>query len=149
MKPVTTKVTHEVFWNLYFNAKHVIFIQTGWHLDQVDVECSGVKYNFPCDRWLAEDEDDKQIVRELVCTNIPQNGKLVCTNISQNGKFVCTNIPQIGNMYNSYTQMCLKMITFILIKIKFFLHKWLNFKLCFITNTFCIMLYFFLTFFFQ
>ena len=49
------------------------FHSTGWHLEQVDVEdtSSGVKYNFSCDRWLAEDEDDKQIVRELVCSNLP------------------------------------------------------------------------------
>ena len=90
MKPQTTKVTFLLSPHEY---ECVIFFQTGWHLDQVDVECSGVKYNFPCDRWLAEDKDDKQIVRELVCTNIPQNGKLVCTNIPQNGKLVCTNIP--------------------------------------------------------
>ena len=98
IKPVTFKVTHKLFYYLHLSTNVLYFFQTGWHLDQVDVECSGVKYNFPCDRWLAEDEDDKQIVRELVCTNIPQNGKLVCTNIPQNGKLVCTNIPQNGKL---------------------------------------------------
>ena len=28
----------------------------------------GATYEFPCDRWLADDEDDKQIVRELECS---------------------------------------------------------------------------------
>ena len=23
------------------------------------------RFSFPCDRWLAEDEDDKEIVREI------------------------------------------------------------------------------------
>ena len=28
----------------------------------------GATYEFPCDRWLADDEDDNQIVRELECS---------------------------------------------------------------------------------
>ena len=30
----------------------------------------GTMYVFACDRWLADDEDDNKIVRELECTNI-------------------------------------------------------------------------------
>ena len=28
----------------------------------------GATYEFHCDRWLADDEDDNQIVRELECS---------------------------------------------------------------------------------
>lgn len=39
----------------------------GWFLDRVDVECPsiGMKQVFPCDRWLARDEDDGLIERIL------------------------------------------------------------------------------------
>ena len=41
----------------------------GWFLDKVivdDLETNRV-YEFPCGRWLAKDEDDGQISRELLC----------------------------------------------------------------------------------
>ncbi|CAK8676643.1 unnamed protein product [Clavelina lepadiformis] len=43
----------------------------GWHLEYIEVEdCSTQqKYMFPCGRWLADDEDDKQTIRELICSN--------------------------------------------------------------------------------
>ncbi|TRZ03142.1 hypothetical protein DNTS_014536 [Danionella cerebrum] len=43
----------------------------GWHLDSVDVkdELLDQTFRFPCDRWLARDEDDGQIMRELACAN--------------------------------------------------------------------------------
>ena len=28
---------------------------------------TGEKSMFPCNRWLADDEDDKQLIRELTC----------------------------------------------------------------------------------
>ena len=28
---------------------------------------TGEKYMFTCNRWLADDEDDKQTIRELTC----------------------------------------------------------------------------------
>ncbi|GFN87702.1 hypothetical protein PoB_001420800 [Plakobranchus ocellatus] len=39
----------------------------GWHLDKIELESMEGKerFTFPCDRWLAEDEDDKEIVREI------------------------------------------------------------------------------------
>ncbi|GFR78063.1 lipoxygenase homology domain-containing protein 1 [Elysia marginata] len=39
----------------------------GWHLDKIELESLEGKerFTFPCDRWLAEDEDDKEIVREI------------------------------------------------------------------------------------
>jgi len=44
-------------------------LSPGWFLDKVivdDLETSRV-YEFPCSRWLAKDEDDGQISRELLC----------------------------------------------------------------------------------
>ena len=29
---------------------------------------SGIRYSFPCGRWLATDEDDMEIIRELPAT---------------------------------------------------------------------------------
>jgi lipoxygenase homology domain-containing protein 1 len=39
----------------------------GWYLNRVDVECplTGIKQVFPCDRWLARDQDDRKIERVL------------------------------------------------------------------------------------
>merc|ERR1739838_826753 len=53
----------------------------GWHLDMVEVQDTSTdrKYNFPCSRWLAEDEDDKQIIRDLSCSNLPEEKKSVST----------------------------------------------------------------------
>ncbi len=34
----------------------------------VEDEEDGATYTFACDRWLADDEDDKKIERELECT---------------------------------------------------------------------------------
>lgn len=44
----------------------------GWHLDRVEVRRlkedgeTSTTYTFPCKRWLAKDEDDGSVVRELV-----------------------------------------------------------------------------------
>ena len=50
----------------------------GWYLDEVTVEVPshGELMVFPCHRWLAEDEDDGKIERELYPNqhnNIEQN----------------------------------------------------------------------------
>jgi lipoxygenase homology domain-containing protein 1 len=44
----------------------------GWHLDRIEGEnmITKVKFIFPCRRWLATDEDDRSIIREL-----PAEGK--------------------------------------------------------------------------
>ena len=49
---------------------------SGWHVDKVEVrrlKKSGkgsTIYVFPCNRWLARDEDDKAIERDLVAKKI-------------------------------------------------------------------------------
>ncbi|XP_078530890.1 lipoxygenase homology domain-containing protein 1 isoform X2 [Lissotriton helveticus] len=46
-------------------------IGPGWHLEFIDVKDDTINktFRFHCDRWLAKNEDDKQIVRELACAN--------------------------------------------------------------------------------
>ncbi|XP_077976546.1 lipoxygenase homology domain-containing protein 1-like isoform X1 [Styela clava] len=46
----------------------------GWFLEKVEVweEGRGDKMVFPCERWLATDEDDGHIVRELMPEGTPQ-----------------------------------------------------------------------------
>ncbi|CAF4484729.1 unnamed protein product, partial [Rotaria sp. Silwood2] len=41
---------------------------SGWYLDKVVVECprTGIKQTFPCNNWLADDEADKRIERQLI-----------------------------------------------------------------------------------
>ncbi|XP_019909049.2 lipoxygenase homology domain-containing protein 1 isoform X3 [Esox lucius] len=43
----------------------------GWHLEYIDVkdEILDKTFRFPCDRWLAKNEDDGQVMRELACAN--------------------------------------------------------------------------------
>ncbi|XP_026153735.1 lipoxygenase homology domain-containing protein 1 [Mastacembelus armatus] len=43
----------------------------GWHLEYIDVkdETMDKTFRFPCDRWLAKNYDDGQIMRELACAN--------------------------------------------------------------------------------
>ncbi|XP_072015822.1 lipoxygenase homology domain-containing protein 1-like [Amphiura filiformis] len=45
-------------------------LHSGWHLEYVEIvdEISGKSFKFPCSRWLAKDEDDNEIQRELPCT---------------------------------------------------------------------------------
>ncbi|XP_071988971.1 lipoxygenase homology domain-containing protein 1 isoform X1 [Engystomops pustulosus] len=46
-------------------------IGPGWHLEYIDVkdETMSKSFRFQCDRWLAKNADDKQIIRELACAN--------------------------------------------------------------------------------
>ncbi|XP_040192273.1 lipoxygenase homology domain-containing protein 1 [Rana temporaria] len=43
----------------------------GWHLEFIDVrdELMNKTFRFQCDRWLAKNREDKQIIRELACAN--------------------------------------------------------------------------------
>ncbi|XP_070780971.1 lipoxygenase homology domain-containing protein 1 [Enoplosus armatus] len=43
----------------------------GWHLEYIDVkdDIMDKTFRFPCDRWLAKNDDDGQIMRELPCAN--------------------------------------------------------------------------------
>lgn len=40
-------------------------------MDYIDVkdEIMDKTFRFPCDRWLAKNDDDGQIMRELACAN--------------------------------------------------------------------------------
>ncbi len=44
-----------------------LFTFIDFYIFQVVVECpsTGIEQTFPCDRWLAEDEDDHRIERRL------------------------------------------------------------------------------------
>lgn len=47
------------------------FFKSNWHLEYVKVDDlqTGQSYMFPCNKWLSSKKDDKQLVRELVCSN--------------------------------------------------------------------------------
>jgi hypothetical protein len=47
------------------------FLKSSWHLEYVQIEDIQTKqtYKFPCNKWLSSKKDDKQTVRELVCSN--------------------------------------------------------------------------------
>ena len=69
-------------------------ITAGWHLDKVEVRRlkddgeTSTSYTFPCVRWLAKDEDDGSVVREL----IPQ--KVVEETITEDGDLETKEIDQ-------------------------------------------------------
>ncbi|XP_029436484.1 lipoxygenase homology domain-containing protein 1 [Rhinatrema bivittatum] len=46
-------------------------IGPGWHLEFIEVKDDSIDntFRFDCDRWLAKNEDDGQIMRELACSN--------------------------------------------------------------------------------
>lgn len=47
-------------------------LAAGWHLEFVEI-CdtgSGLKYRFPCHRWLSTDDDDGVISRDLKCFEV-------------------------------------------------------------------------------
>uniref|UniRef100_A0A8C5H2G2 Lipoxygenase homology domain-containing protein 1-like n=1 Tax=Gouania willdenowi TaxID=441366 RepID=A0A8C5H2G2_GOUWI len=46
-------------------------VAPGWHLEYIEVkdEYMDQTFRFPCDRWLAKNEDDGQLMRELACAN--------------------------------------------------------------------------------
>ncbi|XP_033751254.1 lipoxygenase homology domain-containing protein 1-like isoform X2 [Pecten maximus] len=53
-------------------------LTAGWHLNRVEIRKlhetgrGSVTYVFPCDRWLARDEDDTAIERELIAGKVHQ-----------------------------------------------------------------------------
>lgn len=57
--------------SLYFLSRLFSGPAPGWHLDYIDVkdEIMDKTFRFPCDRWLAKNDDDGQIMRELACAN--------------------------------------------------------------------------------
>ena len=46
-------------------------MRAGWFLLTVLIEDEETleKFTFPCERWLAKDEDDGSLMRELACSN--------------------------------------------------------------------------------
>ncbi len=44
-------------------------------------------YEFPCNRWLAKDEDDGSLLRELPCANREKHQSTASK--SMTGKFAC------------------------------------------------------------
>lgn len=62
---------HSWFCSLYFLSRLSSGPAPGWHLDYIDVkdEIMDKTFRFPCDRWLAKNDDDGQIMRELACAN--------------------------------------------------------------------------------
>ena len=69
-------------------------ITPGWHLDKVEVRRlqedgeTSTTYTFPCKRWLAKDEDDGSVVREL----IPQ--RVVEESVTEDGEFKTREVNQ-------------------------------------------------------
>ena len=49
------------------------YMRAGWFLQSVNIvdEQTEEQYVFPCERWLAKDEDDGSLLRELSCSNNP------------------------------------------------------------------------------
>lgn len=57
------RIWHDNSGNLIGNA--------AWHLEEVIIEDLSAKkeYKFPCNKWLSKSKDDKQLMRDLVCSN--------------------------------------------------------------------------------
>ncbi|CAF2355156.1 unnamed protein product [Rotaria sp. Silwood2] len=51
------------------------FFKKSWHLEYVKVDDiqTGQSYMFPCNKWLSSKEDDRQTIRDLVCSNDSPN----------------------------------------------------------------------------
>ena len=58
-------------------------------------------FEFPCHRWLAKDEDDRQITRELVCTNGSQSADMYISPGNINFFFYL-----VSATYNYYVYNC-------------------------------------------
>ncbi|KAI8493666.1 Lipoxygenase y domain-containing protein 1, partial [Branchiostoma belcheri] len=75
----------------------------GWHLEYIEVldQKTDKSYMFPCGRWLAKDEDDKQIMRELVCTS-PDTPKSDREKIAYNIKVVTSDRKEAGTTNDAF-----------------------------------------------
>ena len=66
----------------------------GWHLDRVEVRRlkedgeTSTTYTFPCKRWLAKDEDDGSVVRELIPS------KVIEESVTEDGEFKTKELAQ-------------------------------------------------------
>ena len=49
-------------------------MSSSWHLGQVTVTdtTSGQEFLFPCKKWLSSRKDDKNVSRDLICENLPE-----------------------------------------------------------------------------
>ena len=81
----------------------------GWHLDRVEVRRlkedgeSCTTYVFPCKRWLAKDEEDGAIVRELV----PQ--KVLEETVSEKGEVKTKEVEQATLDGQYFLSSCLNL----------------------------------------
>ncbi|XP_078580092.1 lipoxygenase homology domain-containing protein 1-like isoform X2 [Branchiostoma floridae x Branchiostoma japonicum] len=75
----------------------------GWHLEYIEVQDQKTdkSFMFPCGRWLAKDEDDKQIMRELVCTT-PDTPKSDKEKIAYNIKVVTSDRKEAGTTNDAF-----------------------------------------------
>lgn len=53
------------------------YMRSGWFLSSIDIidNKENETYKFPCERWLAKDEDDGSLMRELACGNNDSTSK--------------------------------------------------------------------------
>lgn len=51
------------------------FLGASWFLESVEVvdETTNNTYQFPCNKWLSKDKDDKSLLREIPCANTKTN----------------------------------------------------------------------------
>jgi hypothetical protein len=84
-------------------------LKPGWFLDRVSVTSAkdGQRYDFPCNRWLAKDEDDHNIVRELgLKSDIPIAGLSSAQAATIYHVYVTTsNVSGAGTDANVYIQL--------------------------------------------
>jgi hypothetical protein len=67
----------------------------------IEDEARGKIFDFPCHRWFAKDEDDRQITRELLCVNGSQQADMYITPGSLNISFFNEGSHANHNMFYS------------------------------------------------
>eukprot|EP00794_Sanderia_malayensis_P016965 gene16965-18674_t len=80
------------------------FPRSGWFLKQVDIEDaqSGKTFEFPCNRWLAKDEDDGSLERELACANLEKEAIATNKQTSFEVTFVTSDKQSAGTNHNAW-----------------------------------------------
>ncbi|CAF4740524.1 unnamed protein product, partial [Rotaria sp. Silwood2] len=56
-------------------------ISSAWYLDQIEIVDpeTGLRYYFTCEKWLASDEGDKMISREIYAFEKKKTSFITCT----------------------------------------------------------------------
>ncbi|XP_048241483.1 lipoxygenase homology domain-containing protein 1-like isoform X2 [Haliotis rufescens] len=75
-----------------------------WHLASIDVEdlSSHKTYNFICNRWLSKSEDDKQLIRELTCSNQLQSDSGSSGKVVYDIEVTTTDKKEGGTIHNAW-----------------------------------------------